>query len=124
MPATVSGHHERLEELRREHREELRVRLGELRIALSPDDAVDVNDLEALCDNSSSTGISAAIVGMTSRTLQDIEAALDRLENGTYGICFDCGAEIPAARLRAMPFAERCRGCQELADADYSVLAA
>jgi DnaK suppressor protein len=61
---------------------------------------------------------------MTSRTLRDIEGALDRLENGTYGRCADCGAEIPAARLRAMPSADRCRECQELANADRRVLAA
>ena len=83
-----------------------------------------MNDIEALCDNSWSTGISAAVVEITSRTLQDIEGALERLESGTYGRCTDCGAEIPAARLRAMPFADRCRDCQELANADRMVLAA
>ena len=106
MPGTASANYERLEELRRQHREELKERLGQLRVALTPADAVEVNDIEALCDNSSSAGISAAIVEITSRTLQDIEGALDRLESGTYGRCSDCGAEIPAARLRAMPFAE------------------
>jgi len=124
MSGTASAHYERLEELRRRHREELKARLGQLRVALTPADAVEVNDIEALCDNSSSAGISAAIVEITSRTLQHIEGALDRLESGTYGRCSDCGAEIPATRLRAMPFAERCRDCQELADADCNVLAA
>jgi RNA polymerase-binding transcription factor len=124
MPRTASAHYERLEELRRRHREEFKARLGELRVALTPADAVEVKDNEALYDNSSSAGISAAIVEITSRTLQGIEGALGRLESGTYGRCSDCGAEIPATRLRAMPFAERCRSCQELADADRYVLAA
>ncbi len=124
MPGTASEQYERLEELRREHREELKERLGQLRVALTPADAVEVNDIEALCDNSWSTGISAAIVEITSRTLQDIEGALDRLESGTYGTCSDCGAEVPAARLRAMPFADRCLDCQELANGDRRVLAA
>jgi len=124
LPGSVSDQHERLEELRRERREELKARLGELRVALSPDEAAELKDLEALGDVSSTTGVSAAIVEITSRTLQDIESALDRLESGTYGRCSDCGAEIPAARLRAVPFTERCRGCQELAEADRSVLAA
>jgi DnaK suppressor protein len=124
MPGTASEQYERLEELRREHREELKERLGQLRVALAPAEAVEVNDIEALCDNSWSTGISAAVVEITSRTLQDIEGALERLESGTYGRCTDCGAEIPAARLRAMPFADRCRECQELANDDRRVLAA
>ena len=124
VPGTASAKYERLEELRRQYREDLKARLGQLRVALTPADAVEVNDLEALCDNSSSAGISAAIVEITSRTLQDIEGALDRLESGTYGRCSDCGAEIPVTRLRAKPFAERCRDCQELAHADRNVLAA
>jgi RNA polymerase-binding transcription factor DksA len=124
MPRTAAEQYERLEDLRRLHREEFKARLGELRVALTPADAVEVKDNEALYDNSSSAGISAAIVEITSRTLQDIEGALGRLESGTYGRCSDCGVEIPAARLRAIPSAVRCRGCQELADADHNVLAA
>ena len=124
VPRTAAEHYERLEELRRRHREEFKARLGELRVALTPADAVEVKDNEALYDNSSSAGISAAIVEITSRTLQGIEDALGRLESGTYGRCSDCGAEIPAARLRAIPSAVRCRGCQELIDAGRNVLAA
>lgn len=116
--------YERLEELRREHCEELKARLGQLRVALAPADAVEVNDVESLCDMSSSAGISAAIVEITSRTLRGIDSALERLESGHYGRCSDCGAEISAVRLRAMPFADRCRDCQDLADADCRVLAA
>jgi DnaK suppressor protein len=117
-------HYARLEQLRRQHRDELRARLTELRAALTTPEVVEATDLEALCDSSSSAGVSAAIVEITSRTLRDIECALDRLASGAYGHCIDCGVEIPAARLRAMPFAERCRDCQELADAEHGVLAA
>jgi DnaK suppressor protein len=124
MPGTASEQYERLEELRREHLEELKERLGQLRVALTPIDAVEMNDIEALCDHSWNAGISAAVVEITSRKLQDIEGALERMESGTYGRCTDCGAEIPAARLRAMPSADRCRECQELANADRRVLAA
>jgi DnaK suppressor protein len=124
MRGAASEQYERLEGLRREHLEELKERLGQLRVALDAADPVEVNDIEALCDHSWSAGISAAIVEITSRTLQDIECALERLESGTYGKCSDCEAEIPAARLRAMPFADRCRDCQELANADRRVLAA
>ena len=42
-----------------------------------------------------------------------IDEALQRLENGTYGICEDCGRRIPEARLRVLPFAARCIECKE-----------
>ena len=45
--------------------------------------------------------------------LADIDAALARLQAGTYGQCTDCGARIPDARLSAAPEAARCLVCQE-----------
>jgi RNA polymerase-binding protein DksA len=45
--------------------------------------------------------------------MEDIEAALARLEDGTYGRCETCEAAIPAARLDAFPRARRCIPCQE-----------
>ncbi len=42
-----------------------------------------------------------------------IDAALARIEAGTYGDCTDCGVHIPAARLHATPEAPRCIPCQE-----------
>lgn len=44
---------------------------------------------------------------------RDIEAALARVETGSYGVCVDCDEDIPMARLRAFPTAKRCRPCQE-----------
>ncbi len=41
-----------------------------------------------------------------------VDAALRRFEAGTYGLCIDCGAAIPPARLAALPQAARCIGCQ------------
>jgi DnaK suppressor protein len=47
-------------------------------------------------------------------TLNKIDEALRKLEEKTYGMCEDCGEEINAERLRVMPFAIRCRDCQEI----------
>jgi DnaK suppressor protein len=49
--------------------------------------------------------------------LADVEGALARLADGSYGECIDCGAGIPYARLSAYPAAKRCVGCQEIAEA-------
>jgi DnaK suppressor protein len=42
-----------------------------------------------------------------------VQAALNRIAQGTYGQCVDCGVAIPAARLHAAPEAARCIACQE-----------
>jgi DnaK suppressor protein len=47
------------------------------------------------------------------RELHEIQAALARIDAGTYGICTTCGETISAARLTAMPTAHRCVSCQE-----------
>jgi DnaK suppressor protein len=57
--------------------------------------------------------IEFALIQMKSETLNTVDAALRRLEEGTYGNCFECGDEISEARLRALPFAVRCKDCEE-----------
>ena len=57
--------------------------------------------------------IEFALIQMKFETLNKINEALRRLEEGTYGNCFECGEEIAEARLRALPFALRCKDCEE-----------
>lgn len=47
-----------------------------------------------------------------SQELREVEAALERVRAGTYGLCADCGEAIRATRLRAVPTARRCLQCQ------------
>ena len=44
-------------------------------------------------------------------TLGEIDAALARVEAGTYGTCTQCGGQIPEERLELRPFASRCVAC-------------
>lgn len=46
---------------------------------------------------------------------QRLRAALAAIDAGTYGICVDCGGEIPEGRLRALPDSVRCVPCQRVA---------
>ena len=57
--------------------------------------------------------IEFALIQMKSETLNKINEALRRLDESTYGNCFECGDEIAQARLRALPFAVRCKDCEE-----------
>jgi DnaK suppressor protein len=54
-----------------------------------------------------------ALIQMKAETAQKISDALVRLEEGTYGLCFECDEQIAQPRLRALPFALRCKDCEE-----------
>ena len=57
--------------------------------------------------------IEFALIQMKAATLNKITTALDRLSDGSYGSCVECANDIPEARLRALPFAVRCKKCEE-----------
>ena len=57
--------------------------------------------------------IEFALIQMKSEMLDRVDTALRRINDGTYGGCFECGGEIAEARLRALPFAMRCKDCEE-----------
>ena len=56
--------------------------------------------------------IEFSLVQMKSETLNKINDALARLDHGSYGNCYECGEEIAEKRLRALPFAVRCKDCE------------
>ena len=76
----------------------------DLRGALDADfseQAVDLADDEAL----------EGVDDVLRAEARQIVAALQRIDNGTYGVCANCGADIPKARLEAQPIATRCVAC-------------
>jgi DnaK suppressor protein len=73
----------------------------------------DVNDAIDLADADAQSDLDLALLQMKSETLTHIDAALVRLDAGAYGSCLECNRVIAEERLRALPFAVRCQGCQE-----------
>jgi DnaK suppressor protein len=71
--------------------------------------AMDVGD-QSLMDLDRELGIS--LMEMRNKRRQLIDDALARLEDGTYGLCDECGVEINEKRLAAVPFAKLCVACQ------------
>ncbi|MBI4002373.1 MAG: TraR/DksA family transcriptional regulator [Nitrospira defluvii] len=71
--------------------------------------ARDVGD-QALMDLDRELGIS--LMEMRNRKRQAIDEALTRLNEGTYGVCAECGIEVSEKRLEAVPFAKLCVQCQ------------
>lgn len=70
-----------------------------------------ITDDDGLADAAAEMDV--ALVMRESQELQDIEAALARMDEGSYGSCTECGDAIGRARLQAYPAARRCLRCQE-----------
>jgi DnaK suppressor protein len=52
--------------------------------------------------------------------LRDVQNALDTIDSGDYGLCQECGDDIPSRRLDAIPWARYCVACQELHERDQN----
>jgi DnaK suppressor protein len=57
--------------------------------------------------------VTVAAANLRRRMLKEVENALRRVSRGTYGICEMCSEEIPANRLKAIPWARFCLVCEE-----------
>ncbi len=55
-----------------------------------------------------------ALIHMKAEVASRIDRALERLAEGSYGVCDECAGPIAEARLQALPFVERCKACEEL----------
>ena len=100
-----------LEERRRELLSEVQGKIRDVRAESGKER--DVLDQGESSEVDIQEDIEFALIQMKSETLNKISDALVRLEHGNYGYCFDCGEEIAEKRLRALPFAVRCKDCEE-----------
>jgi DnaK suppressor protein len=99
-----------LEDRRREIQSEVQSRMKDVRADTGQTGVVD--DVET-SESDIQDEIEFALIQMKAETLHRINEALERLEEGSYGRCFECGEEIEPRRLRALPFAVRCKDCEE-----------
>jgi DnaK suppressor protein len=101
-----------LKRMLEERRREIQQKLKSLRETI-PVEAGAVRDAEEQSVDDFVQEVDFALMQMKSETLARIDEAVQRLEDGTYGNCTECGNEIAEARLTALPFAALCRDCQE-----------
>jgi DnaK suppressor protein len=102
-----------LEERRKEILSEVQGRIRDQREADAWGKVHEVLDAGESSEADIQEDIEFALIQMKAETLNKINEALGRLEDGRYGYCFECGEEISEARLRALPFAVRCKDCEE-----------
>jgi DnaK suppressor protein len=100
-----------LEERRREMLSEMHEKMRDVRAVGASGEGV--LDAAETTEADIQDDIELALIQMKSETLHKIEEALSRLAEETYGYCFECGDEISERRLRALPFAVRCKDCEE-----------
>jgi RNA polymerase-binding transcription factor DksA len=67
--------------------------------------------LADLGTDTSEQAVALALLEREGLTLEEVSAALDRLEDGTFGRCAGCRQEIASERLRVLPYARYCVGC-------------
>jgi DnaK suppressor protein len=102
-----------LEERRREITDQVQGKIRDVRTEGANNPNVGVLDAAESSEADIQDDIEFALIQMKAETLHKIEEALRRLEEGTFGYCFECGEEISERRLRALPFAVRCKDCEE-----------
>ena len=100
-----------LQDRRRELMYEVQGRIGDLRTDFTKEPQV--LDQGESSEVDIQEDIEFALIQMKAETLNKIDLALRRLSEGAYGVCFECGDEISERRLRALPFAVRCKDCEE-----------
>jgi DnaK suppressor protein len=75
-----------------------------------------MTDMAAHATETLHTELRVALMGRRTQQVVQIQDALERLAVGQYGLCQDCEEFVGIARLRALPFAQRCRDCQGQAE--------
>jgi RNA polymerase-binding protein DksA len=113
--AKVDGSRNGLEAVRgsllRKREEILNQQSTQLNALLSPDKH-HLADLEEMSSDTDDSDSLCALVEMGNHTLEQVEAALEKIEEGTYGTCEVCEKSIAPERLEALPFAALCLDCQ------------
>ena len=96
-----------------EKQQELSIRLEKLKQNLRGGHSADSQEQAQELENAE---VVDALGNETRNELTKIAKALEQIKNDTYGICADCGQEIPLARLKVQPFADRCIRCATAAE--------
>ena len=103
-----------LEDRRQRLQRSLSARLDEIRAQNGDGKAVEGLDAADASAADLDQAFGVALVEMAAEALCRVDQALARLEHGEYGVCSDCNTPIAGKRLQALPFALRCRACEEL----------
>lgn len=114
IDARYTGLKQMLEVRRRELQRNLDSKLRDVRANGHEGELVGALDAAEASDSDLQQEIAVTLTEMTAEVLGRVDGALARLARGVYGCCVECSGEISLTRLTALPFALRCRECEEL----------
>lgn len=106
-----------LEDRRREILEQVQHGIRHVRAHHGRGSLNEVRDSAESSDALLQEDLDLALLQLKTETLEQIEDALARLDERSYGFCFECGGEISRQRLVSLPFAVRCTHCEEAREA-------
>ncbi len=79
-------------------------------------DLAHINDTSDMATDAAQGDLALRIAESETVEAAEVERAIEKIDNGTYGLCEICNTRIPTERLQVLPFATQCVKCQELAD--------
>ncbi len=115
MSARRNHRSDRLEDLRKllvRSRKETLARVRALRGDQDADEVPPPADELDIARSLADVETHASLIDRAEERLKDIDAAMSRLDSGTYGICAECGEDIPLERIKALPLTLFCVDCQ------------
>ena len=113
QPAPIGRRHSELRIMLGDRQREMQDVL-QRRVAASASGPADGLDEPEHAEAETQGHLEVALLQIKAETLRRVRDALVRLDAGDYGRCDDCGGEISATRLSAVPFAVRCTDCETL----------
>jgi len=102
-----------IKEMLLKKREDLVLEISRRSKASTESAAQDIGDILDSVSEERTRELDLILTDREKRKLAQIDDAIDRIEENTYGLCEECGIKIPKARLKVLPFATYCVECQE-----------
>ena len=96
--------------------DDLTSRLNDIEKDIHHKDAPVSADFAEQVTESENDEVLAALEDETNATIANIKNSLKRMEEGNYGICSVCGIDIPDARIKALPYTDKCFECADKED--------
>lgn len=118
---------QQIDELQRKMEEDLARLVNETREEMSPEQKANYVDIASNVPDTGDESVADtlidtdnAIIGLHLQQARDLDAALERIHTGVYGICIECGGETGFDRLSVYPTAKRCIECQSQHEKTYT----
>jgi DnaK suppressor protein len=117
----LKGEQEEIRQMLLNMRKKLFSEISQTRLPEAFVPSSEIGDLVDQAGDERDRELSLLLTSREKEKLQAIDEALEKLAEGTYGICEECGEKIGAGRLKVMPLAKSCVNCQQKLEKEISL---